>query len=328
MKKITLFVGDCDTTIAKISQQFDNRAVLIDCTNYKKILENNNSEFTGYTSLAEFPNDRLTFYNVLTAADSIRYCPPTQWSDNKIFDIEYPELSMQGTTEWFLYTINKVKNNVIGLDLPNVIDCYSELENQRQSADQQLWAVGCSTTAGVGVEPSECYGNILNKSLNLPISFLARRSTSISWAADQILRSDIRANDIVIWGLTSENRVTLWDDLENKPVHVASTSNTKIFSTDVINRLLAHKTNFFVAVQKILEVVNFCNKLKIKLLIINIHSSNSLNLHLHTIKEFFPYIYPADKFIDTGTDNQHPGPLQHQAYADFCHSALKQLQYI
>lgn len=327
MKKITLFVGDCDSTIAQIAQQFDNSAVLIDCNNYEKFLCANDG-FTGYTSLAEFPNDRSTFYNVLTVADSIRYCPPTHWSDNKTIDVEYPESSIQGTTEFFLHTINKFKSNVIGLNFPNIIDCYTELEDQRQTSGQQLWVVGCSTTAGVGVDPKNRYGNILTQSLNLPMSLLAQRSTSISWAADQILRSDIRANDIVVWGLTSENRLTLWDDLENKAVHVASTSNTKLFSTDIINRLLAHKINFVAAIQKILEVVNFCNKLKIKLLIINIHSSNSLNLHLHTVKEFFPYIYPHDKFIDIGNDNQHPGPLQHQAYADFCHSALKQLQYI
>lgn len=329
MKKTTLFVGDCDQTVAQTACQFDHNAVLINSDNYEKFLYAED-KFTAYTALADLPTDLSIFYKLLTIADCIKYCPPKIWSDNKTLDVDNPDSSIQGLTELFLHAVNKFKNNVSGLNLSNYIDCYSELADQRQTSDKQLWVVGCSTTYGVGVDATERYGHLLHRRLNLPVSFLAKISSSISWAADQILRSDICSNDIVVWGLTEVNRLTLWNEFENKSVHInaASKFDNNIFPADLVYGMLTHKTNFFIAIQKILEVVNFCNKLQIKLLIVNIHSSESLNLHLRTIKEFFPYTNQLGNFVDLGTDNQHPGPLQHQAYADFCHSALKKLQYI
>jgi hypothetical protein len=332
MKKITLFVGDCDPSIAQAAQQFDSDAILVDCNNYENFL-NATNEVTGYTSLADLPKDVSVFYKLLDAADFIRYCPPVTWSDNSTTNFKNMYSSIQGITEFYLCVFAKLKNNVDGLDTYNFnIAPYLELVDERKTKNTQLWIAGCSTTAGSGVKDSERYGEVLGKLLNLPVSFLAKAGTSISWAADQIIRSDITAGDIVVWGLTEENRLTIWSEINNRPVHVNVHQlhlDSTGFSSDAITQLLVHDTNFFTAIQKISEVINFCNKIQAKLLIINIHLSDLLCLHLiHNIKEFFLYLFPSGLPIDLGSDQGHPGPKQHQAYADFCQSALKTLHYI
>lgn len=328
MKKNTLFVGDCDESVMQTARQFDNNAVLIDSNNYNQFLESPTG-MTGYTSLADLPKNLTIFCSLLDSADTIRYCPPVMWSDHKICNFEDVTLSIQGTTELYLYAINKLKKNVVGLDLTQFnIDPYLSLNDIRKTKDKQLWIIGCSTTAGVGVTEFERYGYLLSKSLDLPVSFLTQDGASISWGADQILRSDIKSDDIVVWGLTSENRLTLWDELLCRPKHVTANSDNSGLALTSINQFLVHKTNFFVAIQKILEVVNFCNKIQAKLLIINILSKTLLNLHLINIQEFFLYTHPLGQNLDIGSDNLHPGPKQHQAYADFCNIALKKLNYI
>lgn len=331
MKKITLFVGDCNESLCQTAKQFDSEAVLIDQSNFTNFT-NSTSGFTGYTSLADLPKDLSVFYDLLNCADEIVYCPPNSWSDQKTVNLEDPTNSIQGLTEYYLYVTSKNKNNVVGLDLSNFDSTpYINLKTDRPSNDRSLWVVGCSTTAGIGVDDNERYGVLLSKRLNLPVSFLADPGSSINWAADQILRSDIQEQDIVVWGLTSEDRMSFWNPSTNKLMHVHSHSKDVEqlkLSYKTINQLLVHETNLLSAIQKIYEVSNFCNKIKAKLLIFNIHSSNTLNLHLNNVKEFLVYLSTSNKYIDVGNDNRHPGPKQHQAYADFCHSALKQLKYI
>jgi hypothetical protein len=322
MKKITLFVGDCDASIAHVATQFDCNAKLINSSNYKNFF-NCQDKITGYTSLSDLPKDLTIFYRLLTVADSIWYCPPQSWSDGKSIDRNDLTSSIQGLTELFLIAINKLKNNVCGLDFSEYcVDKFLKLEDLRKTEKKQMWVAGCSTTAGVGVDEHARYGYLLSKFLNLPVSFLAKASTSISWAADQILRSDIRLGDLVIWGLTNENRLTLWNNSQSTLAHI--NSNTQVdyarldLSSDVINKLLIHKTNMFVAIQKIHEVVNFCNKSGAKILIINIHSSNTLNAYLSNMKEFCFYLRPEFEIVDLGTDGLHPGIEQHKLYAEFC----------
>jgi len=333
MIKITLFVGDCDSSVADAALKFDSTSTLIDYTNYEEFLKNTKN-FTGYTSLADLPNDLAILYNVFEYADSIVYCPPVNWSDNKSIDSNDVSSSIQGLTEFLLYHVDKNKHNVSGLDLNkfNSVD-FLRLADYRKSDGTNLWIVGCSTTAGVGVDDSERYGYLLSQRLKLPVSFLAEDGSSLSWAADQILRSDIRENDFVIWGLTSENRSTLWHEKNHHTAH----TNLNCFNNSAkqlgllpstIKELLMHKTNFVIALQQINQVVNFCRKVKAKLVILNIHSSNEFSLYLNNVGEFCPFLTPAGGYLDQGSDLLHPGPKQHQAYADFCYAALEKFKYV
>ena len=113
MKKNKLFVGDCDISVAQTAKQFDSDAVLINSNNYEYFL-NTCNKFTGYTSVADLPKDLSIFYNLLNTVDSIKYCPPKFWSDGKVADLKDITSSIQGITEFYLYAVNKIKNNVDG----------------------------------------------------------------------------------------------------------------------------------------------------------------------------------------------------------------------
>ena len=333
---ITLFVGDVGEYLAKLAKTHNPAAFLIDHSNYCEFLKNiPKSQVTVYTSLGDLPNDLTIFNKIVSCATTIIYSPPTAWSDCKTLDLDKISNSIQGLTEFLLHINNKINKNVINLNLSQYNDQpYLALEDIRKSNDPQLWIVGCSFSHGVGVDANKRYGHILGKKLNLSVSYLTNGGTSICWAADQLLRSDIQKGDIVVWGLTNEYRFARWSDIAEELIHFTSVSYPEqiiktTFSKSTINKLLVDKNNFSSAIQAVNQVNNFCKKIKAKLLIIGLMQTDALTMHLNKLTTYFPY-YNVNSLdvIDVGSDNMHPGPLQHQLYADFCQSALKQLNYI
>ena len=200
---ITLFVGDCNEDLACKAKEFDSSAYLIDFSNFQNYLELPRSDVTGYTSFADLlkiSQTRNVFYEVLQKADHIHYCPPEVWSD---YDPEFTLQNQQQITEYFLYLIDAEKNNVVGLDLSKYLSTpYKNLKSCRDS-DQpsQLWVAGCSITAGVGVDDHQKFSNLIAQTFFKGKFFdLSNPGSSLSFAADQILRSDIRPGDFVFLG--------------------------------------------------------------------------------------------------------------------------------
>ena len=332
---IKLYVGEIGSDLAQQARADSTSAWLINSENYTTFLNLSKiNDSVCYTSLGDLPKNLTIFNKIVNYADVIVYSPPKIWSDQKEIDLDDVTSSIQGLTEFLLHINNKIKQNVTNLNLSTYSDSqYLTLSDVRKHKNTQLWITGCSISHGVGVSETEKYGYILGQKLQLPVTYLTGGSTSILWQADQILRSDIVKNDIVVWGLTSENRLSLWSD-HNKLIHLtAQPTQTKIqetnFSKKIIDQLLVSKTNFYHAIQSINQVINFCNKIQAKLLIVGLLSSDNLTMHLHNTKEYIKY-HNINSFdsIDLGTDNTHPGPMQHQLYANFCYSKLQDLTYI
>lgn len=328
---INLYLGDTNIELAETALAADPRAFLIDHSNCVEFLNNPpTGNITVYTSLGDLPklsNDNNTLYDLLDLADDIYYYPPDKWSSSETKEF----------TEGILQQFKQQKNNVFNLDLSEYstkLQLYTKLADMRKTNGQQLWISGCSISDGVGVDTFQRYGQLLANSLELPVSFLTTGGSSIPWAVDQIVRSDIRANDIVILGLTEEFRFPYWTT-NNEVWHIGvNHGDTKLpftnLTTNIIDRLITDDNCFYQSIIRIHQLVNFCNKIDVKLLIFGLLSSPSLALHLHDINSFInynnfksPYCYK-----DLGTDNKHPGPKQHQLYADFCQAALKKLNYI
>lgn len=324
---LTIFFGDCDSTTATQAKQFDLSACLL--TEYN--MEQLSNDATVYTSLADLPKDLSQVYQLLDRADTIVYCPPERWSDNLEVDVNNPTKSMQGLTEFILNTINQEKGNVKNVNLFNYpTESYTKLVSSRKTDNPQLWVAGCSTSHATGVKDTERYGNLVADRLGLAVSFLTFPGSSIQWATDQILRSDIKEDDIVIWGLTDESRFPLWTE-SNELIHIhANQAKATALPSNIIDRLLVDPTNFYQAITHVYQVINFCKKTKAKLLILGLNASDALSLHLHNRPEFIKFINKLSntRYIDLGTDNQHPGPKQHKIFADLCINKLKALNYI
>jgi hypothetical protein len=194
--------------------------------------------------------------------------------------------------------------------------------------------VGCSYTSAVGVADDQRYGHLLANELGIPVSFLAKAGGSIDWCADQILRSDIRPGDTVVWGLTGDRRWSYWQDDKVECYtlnHREQLHQHPVLSPKLLDQMLMHNNMIYQGISHINQVINFCRKLNVKLLIVGLLESAEIDMALINTPEFVRYINtesPSTLLTDLGTDNQHPGPKQHQLYAAFCKTFLKRLNYI
>jgi len=342
---INIYIGDINEELAVKAKSNDPTAFLIDHSNYEEFLTSPpGNNITVYTSPGDLPKNITVIYQLLDLADKIYYYPPATWSDNKLIDFNNVTESTQGFTEFILYEFKQQKNNVYNLDLApysTQLDLYAKLVDSRQTDQPQLWVAGCSVSHGVGVDPAHRYGQLVADDLKLPVTFLTRQGSSVPWAIDQLVRSDLRANDIVILGLTDEFRFPYWTR-QNEVWHICPDYRQNCadrlpftnLSTNIIDRLITDDNCFYQSIIAIQQLVNFCNKLNVKLLILGLLCSQSLALHLNNIRNFINYKNfkspPTEtmSFTDLGTDNLHPGLRQHILYADFCQTALKQLNYI
>lgn len=331
---LAIFLGDVQDYLAVVAKNYDRSAWLLDRSNYSTVeteLEHRN--VTVYTSLGDLPKDLALVSDILAKADIIFYRPPEQWSDGKILDITDPGNSMQGLTEILLLLLPRTVR-IDGFHPFSPLDRDPiALVDQRKTNQPQLWIAGCSVSHGVGIESNERYGHLLAKDLNMDCSFLTRLGSAIDWAADQILRSDIRKNDLVIWGITAWNRLTYVHNNTllqgiNLSVYDSYPEYHKI--VDITN-LFSSQTfyNHFYSIQ---QVINYCEKIGAKLLLVGLLQGNySLLGFLKSLPNYVHIPYKLSyqdsmllqEFEDLGTDRLHPGPKQHQLYKQIISDFIK-----
>lgn len=199
----------------------------------------------------------------------------------------------------------------------------NKLNEKRLNNDPVLWVAGCSITAGIGVNDSDRYGKLLADKLNLPEILLARKGSSILYSADQLLRSDIRSNDIVVWGLTNIPRVEIFDTDTTDFIPVT------IAGYDSIDKSLQYwNLNYFssstqslLCIRMILQVINFCKKVGAKLYLANMLDITWIPIIFTGYNNFINFAKEVDLtchtiFMDLGSDNEHPGSKQHRHYAE------------
>ncbi len=214
----------------------------------------------------------------------------------------------------------------------------THLEDQRRGDSPQLWMVGCSITHGVGVEQHQRYGELLTQRLGLATSWLSRPGSSIMYHADQIIRSDIREHDIVVWGLTEPVRYFVYHEEYRLDIGPGFTSMYKPNVETSLEEALAHPPNtrelermvscdsVYQSVSRVLQVKNYCDKIGSRLILVDL-----FNTELHDYFQHWPnYVrliniekanspHEQDRhypFFDSAPDPWHPGPLTHQWYAD------------
>jgi hypothetical protein len=204
--------------------------------------------------------------------------------------------------------------------------------DERKSANQQIWIVGCSYAYGKGVDKQERYGQIVADNFNLPVSFLASTGTSISWAANQILRSDIKEHDLIVWGLTGIHRYDSYKNYIEYPMNSVDqftsvnnevTDKRKKFEDqlteedkdELVKRLFSEE-QILMAVRSIFQVINFCKKVNAKLVIFlhTLSYSEAEQLLLKYLNQLDNVVHLSTQ-IDFGTDLKHPGPQTHKNWA-------------
>jgi hypothetical protein len=209
----------------------------------------------------------------------------------------------------------------------------NKLTQTRSSIKPVLWVAGCSISFGIGVSNYQRYGRLLSDNLNLPEVLLAKPGTSILYSADQLLRSDIRSNDIVVWGLTNIPRIEIFnvDTVNFVPINISSyrliDKSLQYWNLDYF----ASPTQCLLHIRMIFQVINFCKKIGARLYLANMLDTTWTSVVFKEYNNFINFVKEIDKcspkFLDLGTDNQHPGPKQHQYYAEQIFNIIKEKNY-
>lgn len=323
-----IYVGDNGEYLAIIAKEFDTLATLLEKDNHTVVSNN-----TYYTSLADLGTPEL-FKDVLRSADTIVYCPPpNEWSDANVPNPLKREHTMQFYTERTCLTLSGFKE-VFGLEHilePNDIDTILGLQDYRKTEEPQLWVVGDSITYGLGVRRNERYGELLSSMLDLPATIIGLPAAGIEWASDQILRSDLRKGDTLVWGLTDSHRRLFMDD-ESNIIHVTAghyTRNPSFQEVLDIDNLLHFKDNAFHCIQHVYKVINFCNKVGVKLVLAGILVEDDLIAYFSRLDNYYHFNGVYNRFnkhtlpfLDLGTDDRHPGPITHKWYAEEIYKAI------
>lgn len=301
-----LFIGGVDEYLATLAKEYDQSAVLVTSQNFHVVTQDNTR--TLYTSLADVGN--ITKLKTLCdISDEIFYRPPVRWGSE----------DEKHWTECVLINVSTSKsvNGIESIDRP--YDFLNQMPSggARVSDSKQMWAVGCSITQGVGVELHQTWRHLLSTELELPYTNLSTQGTSILWQSDQICQSDIKANDIVFWALTFHARLPVINR-KKELFHLCSggyqinLSLAAEFPPDILD----NDTILYHNVMAVRRAYNFCNKIGAKLLILGV-AYDHVNLYqYYQVPEYRYYVDGLDGWADHGTDNQHPGPKQHQLFVE------------
>ena len=306
---ITVYLGDTSPYLSRFALNHDPNAILIQSHNRHCL-----DAGVYYTSIGDL-DDLGHLEEILQQADEIVYAPPDCWSDSNN--------KMQYWTEEYLRIFacdpdKTVKGFV--LDTPLLLSECQTTVASRMTDNSQIWIVGCSVSHGFSIQPNQRYGHIVSERLNLPASYLTMPGSSIMWAADQILRSDIRSGDKIFWGVTGINRLTYWDDIDSEVRYCALVTwnrHKKKLSPLVTEKFLTSDHVIYQSTLAVRQVVNLCNKLGVEIVIATVMPG--MEFYLRDVKNFVPLVTifrNKQCWLDLGDDNEHPGPKSHAFYAE------------
>jgi hypothetical protein len=310
-----LYLGDTSDNFASWVLDQDPSAMLGTNDNLRLILSNNNNV---YTSLMDV--SRANIIELCLAADQII-----------LYNDKWEDTDLERETKIF---IDRVFGNTEN-EFYNHLNTALILNDIRKTEKPQLWAVGCSYTSSVGVGDDQRWAVKLADKIQRPVSILAYPGASITWAADQILRSDIKSGDTVAWLLTTMHRIDYYSESDHT---VKIHPNLSVYAEDkdeilklsdsehkLLMRSLALKWHVYLSFKAIRQVINHCEKLNAKLILgqclqndIDTNSAllSLLKFHPGFVLKFSAQLYYDTFMLDLGTDNLHPGPITHEYIAE------------
>lgn len=299
--------------ISTVDYKWNNNTRLINQQNYSKII-NSPEIINCHTSPEDLSITILE--EIFTNADDI-------------YLVEYDQSS--GNDYWYYgYVANKLykfKHKVHNFEWISNIN-YKKLNanemKPRPSTDKTvMWSFGCSHTYGCGLEDpiNQRWSNLLSNKLGIVDVNQAVIGSSLGFSADRIIRSDIRKGDIVLWGLTNFSRYEYGIGWKYASASISQYLNMKEELRTVTPAFFSSETPVVLGIHYILQVINYCERIGAKLYLINVGEETWTNVVFCDYTGLIDLTVDIDsagrsKFIDYALDNDHPGPKQHQHYAD------------
>lgn len=221
------------------------------------------------------------------------------------------------------------------------------LLDYRKTQLSQLWVAGCSYAAGSGLtDKKQSYANIVADSFGMKISTIAIGGANIQFSANQILRSNVGIDDIVLWGISGIHRHSFFNDnlseimmTSGRLMEIPFTKEQQKF----IENTFINPNQVAVAIRSFLSVVDFCRQKKAKLFVLP-HPELSLKSQYTQLAVFleshpgFINLYGNMynnivnnglnfnqlQYIDLSQDGIHPGPLTHYNWAEIILQKIKE----
>lgn len=313
-----LYVGPTNNSLSIYAKERHPNAVLI-----TKDINLDNVK-NGYVSLGDF-DDIYNFKITIEKFDIIEFVD-SGWSAE---DYQERTTVLEHLYQYKLLDTKKI----IGLDLSDD-DILPKLVDIRTSNNSQLWVVGCSITEGVGVSKDQRWGHLLSKQLTMPVSYLALSGTSVSWAVDQIIRSDIRKDDIVCWLLTGVNRHHMYYDNHWHQLTGTEWPDNPELKMLINKNILVSDHAVAHACSQIEHAVRYLRSVGCKFILstaplniiehrMRLYKYLSNNVPEFTLSSDNNGIEGPKSYIDLGSDSEHPGPKQHKLYADLFLKSIK-----
>jgi hypothetical protein len=350
----TVIVGDTDESLGLFSKTIDPTAVLFSNETKQNLVV--------YTSVGDIGPEQ--FLKLLIRCEKIVYHnKPEPWSS---LDTKY----VTDAVIYLLY-INGQADKINGFPVEKFVLLHnplylesldiSQFPNEsfikkicnfstrnpqgliahRSSLEKQIWVAGCSYARGAWLESDSLrYGNIISKKLKLSTTNIACSKSSIDFAADQIIRSQLQKQDLVIWGLTAVNRYSWFFDDQHVNILFSEIETFPESRQRFLREMYVDDARVHLAQKNILQVNSVCEKIGCQLILIY-HEALSLENHINPMKKFlqqFPGYFDInakmiEKFgkqldkrlnLDLGNDMAHPGPRTHNEWATMILNFLKE----
>ena len=175
-----------------------------------------------------------------------------------------------------------------------------------------LWVFGCSHSHGVGLRPGEKkFSEIVAESLNLPLMLISKPGSSLNWSTRNLMASDIKPNDVVIWQLTTPHRVSQYNGTNITEIVLAHSSNRYLIEVFDDNQV------FFNHISLLNFGTRYLRSMGVKFIIVSLLPKLEKFFYDYLIEysKYPEYCYTPGCQIDVSTDQMHPGPLSHKALA-------------
>lgn len=343
---MNIVVGDVSKDLGDFARAYDARAVA---------WTPDHCSTTAYVSLGDV--DISTFLRILLSSDHIIYHDHLRpWSDTELKHLTDNVIYLLGLNGWgtrisrfpfesFVLEENRLYRKHFDSDTKDLLitqkicqydqENFIGLTNHRRSFAPQIWVAGCSIAYGLGVEQHERYASIIGNYFNLSMTNIAWPGSSIDFAADQIMRSDLRAGDLLIWGITGPQRYSWFENglMQNIIPKYIDKMSTSSAQKKLLNLMAMDDSRVYLAQRHIEQVQNICDKMHCDLVMMY-HEHLGPTATVEPMKNFlrqnlgFIDINQTvlDRYgaasvdsrhrIDVGTDGLHPGPRTHAVWAD------------
>lgn len=301
-----LIIGDNTESTAKVAITMFRDSEIITTENISK----HRKARCYYTSLADLDEGNILL--LAKNADVVHYPLMITWKSE-----EFKESTEQFLTNLIDIHRIPVKNFLPKRDQLNALS----LRDKRKTNEPQLWVSGCSFAYGFGISAHQRYVYKVAEHCKMQWSDLSSVGASIDWSADQILRNDIRKNDVVLWGLTGINRIDYYINdtyFAIYPNYLAHKKHVNRSDRQFFDRLIADDNNrLHQSIKHVNQVVNYINKIGAKLVLF-LHKNLTAYEQVVLLE---PYLFATHCYVMINdlidyTDDCHPGPETNKQWAD------------